>query len=110
MSRLKLVYQYNNDGNTNEEFVCDFASLNGLSITECIAGNFQTVSIDGETLIEITFFDVERVLNPKDEVEIQFRVVNNEWNSYNLLNDFSYNGTSYSVNANIQIYYDGELF
>ncbi|MGN0375435.1 MAG: Ig-like domain-containing protein [Butyrivibrio sp.] len=109
LSKFEIVYQYNNDGNTNESFWCDWASCNNASVTGSITGSIHTVSETGDAEIEITAIGSDAVLHPGEELVIHFRVANSTWNDYDLSNDISYNGTSYSINNNIPVYYDGVL-
>lgn len=107
---LEIKYVYNNDGNNNEVFECDWAGNNNNTITSSVNGNIDFDETLNNTVASIKFNSEQNVdFNANGVMEIHFRIHTADWQNYDLSNDYSLNEQFYSENERILIYYKGEL-
>lgn len=109
LNDLKLQYIYNNDGNENEIFDCDWASNNHVGIRDLVNGEIKFDDEINNSIIEISFADSGQILMPNETLEIHFRVHNQNWDLYDLSNDYSLGTIEFTVSEKILLYYEGNL-
>lgn len=107
---LEIKYLYNNDGNKNEVFECDWAGNNHYTITNSVNGNIEFDENLNNSVASIKFNSEQYVdFSANGVIEIHFRIHTADWQNYDLSNDYSLNDQFYSENERILIYYKGEL-
>ncbi len=109
LSDLKLQYIYNNDSNENEIFECDWASNNHIGIRDLVFGTIKYSDEINNSIIEISFADVGQILAPNETLEIHFRVHTQNWDLYDLANDYSLGTTDFSVTEKVLLYFENTL-
>lgn len=103
LSDLELRYFFNNDGNANSKFECDWAGLNNATINASVKSDFVS-NENGDTMLTLGFVNDGKVLAPGQEIEVQGRIHNDTWSMYNKSNDYSFNGQVYTVNNKVALY------
>jgi len=103
LSDLELRYFFNNDGNDNNKFECDWAGLNNGTINASVKSDFVS-NENGDTMLTIGFVNDGKVLMPGQEIEVQGRIHNDKWSIYNKSNDYSFSGQAYTVNSKVVLY------
>ncbi len=92
---LKIRYYYTIDGETSQNFWCDYSNIGSTKIT----GNFIKLATPVSTAdyyLEIGFTSDAGTLSPGNYVQINSRMSKSNWTQYNQTNDFSFNASSSS--------------
>lgn len=111
INNLEIVYLYQNDGNENEVFECDWAGQDNKYITNSVNGTISYDESLGCSKISVKFTkDDNCMLTPDTILDVHFRVHTINWDKYDLSNDFSFHPElEYTENSKLLIYYNGEL-
>jgi endoglucanase len=109
LSGLKLRYYYTIDGEKDQSFFCDWASMESSNVT----GKFVKMAPkDGaDTYLEISFADGAGDLAQGQSKELQIRFAKSDWSNYTQTGDFSFNSGSsdYSDWSKVACFVGGKL-
>lgn len=101
LSDIKIRYYYTIDSKREQNFWCDYASMNvgynSTSITDKVKGTFNKLDnvVNGaDYYLEIRFENGAPVLPAGGTVEIQWRFAKVDWSNYNQKNDYSFNSSA----------------
>jgi hypothetical protein len=114
LHELSLRYWYSPDGNTPEQFHCDWATLGCSNITSKFS-NTVTGSVyeaSQGTYIEIGFTSSAGILARGGQTgEIQARINKSDWSNYNELDDHSFDPskTTYQMWDKVTVHRNGHL-
>lgn len=111
INNLEIVYLYQNDGNENEVFECDWAGQDNKYITNSVNGTISYDESLGCSKISVKFTKEDNcMLTPDAILDVHFRVHTINWDKYDLSNDLSFHPElEYTENSKMLIYYNGEL-
>lgn len=107
LADLKLRYYFTDDNDINDNFVCDYACVEGSAyraLTDNVIGNFgkmKEVKDKADTYLEVGFKDATGTLKPGEKMTINTRIFKDDWSAFTQSNDFSFNDSS-KVTANYQ--------
>lgn len=107
---VKLRYYYTIDGELEQSFWCDWASIGNTNVT----GNFvkMAVPVNGaDYYLEIGFTAAAGSLNPGQSAEIQTRFSKSDWSNYNQSNDYSFkaSGSQFADHEQVTGYANDQL-
>ncbi|MEK4880673.1 MULTISPECIES: glycosyl hydrolase [Paenibacillus] len=110
LSDVKVRYYYTIDGEKDQSFWIDWASIGNANVT----GNFvklATPVASADYVLEIGFTSSAGTLNPGQSAEIQTRFSKTDWSNYNQANDYSFKASSSQFINNEQVtgYMNGQL-
>lgn len=106
---LRVEYLYNNDGNSQEVFNCDWAGLNNLNIKSLIKGKTELNNDYYSSIVEITFKNDHKMLKPSETLEVHFRVNTKNWANFDMSNDYSMGTDQYQETDRILVFYEDAL-
>lgn len=93
LSTVKLRYYYTKDGTQNQQFWCDYSTAGTGNVT----GLFTAVNPaqpTADTYVELNFASAAGSVAPGASVDVQTRLAQANWTSYNQGNDYSFNPTA----------------
>ncbi|SFF27318.1 mannan endo-1,4-beta-mannosidase [Paenibacillus algorifonticola] len=110
LSDVLLRYYYTIDGERDQSFWIDWASIGNANVT----GKFVKLatSVEGaDYALEIGFTTSAGTLNPGQSAEIQARFSKADWSNYNQAGDYSFKASSSQFVNNEQVtsYMNGQL-
>lgn len=110
LSDVKVRYYYTIDGEKDQSFWIDWASIGNANLT----GNFiklATPVASADYVLEIGFTSSAGTLNPGQSAEIQTRFSKTDWSNFNQVNDYSFKASSSQFINNEQVtgYMNGQL-
>ncbi len=93
LSDVKIRYYYTVDGDTSQNFSCDWSTVGQTNVThQFIVLNPSKSGAD--YYLEIGFNSETGSLSPGSSIEIQSRISKNDWSNYTQSNDYSFNPSS----------------
>lgn len=93
LADVKLRYYYTIDGETSQNFWCDWSPSGSANITSKFVKMGQSAS-GADYYLEVGFATGAGSLAPGASTEIQGRFAKSNWSNYNQANDYSFNSTS----------------
>ncbi|MFY7826577.1 MAG: cellulose binding domain-containing protein [Flectobacillus sp.] len=108
---VKIRYWFTKDGSANLNAFFDYVQLGNAQVT----GTFGSVSNKqgADSYFDLGFNTTAGILYPlSNSGNINFRIAKTDWSNFNQNDDYSYmnvNGNALSLNANISVYYQGNL-
>ena len=110
LSDITLRYYFTVDGDNEQSFWCDWASLDSTHVT----GQFvklENPSAEADYALEIGFSALAGALQPGENVEIQARFSKNDWTNYDQTNDYSFKASASQFENHEQVtgYVNGQL-
>ncbi|WP_417204463.1 stalk domain-containing protein [Acetoanaerobium sticklandii] len=109
LSDLKLRYYYTNEGNKNQNFWCDWASIGSDSVVGAFY-NFTPSLLNVDTYLEIRFANDAGVINNSQSIEVHSRVSKTDWTNYDQSNDYSFEANlDYTESDKITAYMNDNL-
>lgn len=110
LSDVKLRYYYTIDGEKQQSFWTDWASIGGANVTGTFV-KLDTPAAGADYALEIGFTSAAGTLNPGQSAEIQTRFSKQDWSNYNQANDYSFNAVSTQFTDHEQVtgYVNGQL-
>ncbi|MFB6199840.1 MAG: LamG-like jellyroll fold domain-containing protein [Candidatus Nanohaloarchaea archaeon] len=98
--KVSYRYWFTEDGNKNNVFECDSSTIGSCGTTSF------TNDSNGNTYLEVDLPSAS--VSPGNYEELQHRIHDSDWNSYNQTNDWSYDPTDSFIQwKNITVYYNG---
>ncbi|MBU5317071.1 hypothetical protein KQI30_12505 [Clostridium bornimense] len=101
LSDIKIRYYYTIDSKREQNFWCDYSSMNvgynNTSITDKVVGTFcklDTVLKGADYYLEVGFKTDAPMLPSGGTAEIQWRFAKADWTNYDQNNDYSFNGSA----------------
>ncbi|WP_405114318.1 glycosyl hydrolase [Paenibacillus sp. FSL K6-1217] len=110
LSDVKLRYYYTIDGEQQQSFWTDWASIGGANVTGTFV-KLDTPVAGADYALEIGFTSAAGTLNPGQSAEIQTRFSKQDWSNYNQANDYSFNAasTQFADHEQVTGYVNGQL-
>ncbi|WP_340024218.1 glycosyl hydrolase [Paenibacillus sp. FSL K6-1096] len=110
LSDVKLRYYYTIDGEKQQSFWTDWASIGSANVTGTFV-KLDTPVTGADYVLELGFTSAAGTLNPGQSADIQTRFSKQDWSNYNQSNDYSFNSTSTQFADREQItgYVNGQL-
>ncbi|MEK4042075.1 glycosyl hydrolase [Paenibacillus sp. FSL H8-0048] len=110
LSDVKLRYYYTIDGEQQQSFWTDWASIGNANVTGTFV-KLDTPAAGADYALEIGFTSAAGTLNPGQSAEIQTRFAKVNWSNYNQANDYSFNaaGTQFADHEQVTGYVNGQL-
>ncbi|RXE59088.1 glycoside hydrolase family 9 protein [Acetivibrio mesophilus] len=110
LSDVKIRYYYTKDGDTPQNFWCDWSSAGNSNVT----GNFFDAPSprDGaDAYLEVGFAGGAGTLESGESVEVQVRFSKDDWSNYTQSNDYSFNSSAsdYTDWNKITVYISNKL-
>lgn len=107
---VKLRYYYTIDGESEQSFWCDWASIGNGNV----AGKFVKMDVPGagaDYYLEIGFTASAGSLNPGQSAEIQTRFSKTDWSNYSQSNDYSFkaSGSQFADHEQVTGYVNDQL-
>ncbi|WP_379151166.1 glycosyl hydrolase [Paenibacillus sp. sgz5001063] len=110
LSDVKLRYYYTIDGDNEQNFWCDWASIGSANVTSKFI-KLATPVAGADYVLEVGFTGTAGTLNPGQSAEIQARFSKTNWSNYNQSNDYSFkaSSTQFANNEQVTGYLSGQL-
>lgn len=110
LSDVKLRYYYTIDGERQQSFWTDWASIGGANVTGTFV-KLDTPASGADYALEIGFTSAAGTLNPGQSAELQTRFSKQDWSNYNQANDYSFRaaGTQFADHEQVTGYVNGQL-
>lgn len=110
LSDVKLRYYYTIDGEQQQSFWTDWASIGNANVTGTFV-KLDTPAAGADYALEIGFTSAAGALNPGQSAEIQTRFAKVNWSNYNQANDYSFRaaGTQFTDHEQVTGYVNGQL-
>lgn len=110
LSDVKVRYYYTIDGDNEQSFWCDWASIGSANVTSTFI-KLDTPVTGADYYLEMGFTSTAGTLNPGQSAEIQARFSKTNWSNYNQANDYSFEPSSSQFVDNEQVtgYMDSQL-
>ncbi|MEK3715844.1 glycosyl hydrolase [Paenibacillus sp. FSL R7-0333] len=110
LSDVKLRYYYTIDGEQQQSFWTDWASIGNANVTGTFV-KLDTPAAGADYALEIGFTSAAGTLNPGQSAEIQTRFAKVNWSGYNQANDYSFRaaGTQFADHEQVTGYVNGQL-
>ncbi|WP_025678910.1 X2-like carbohydrate binding domain-containing protein [Paenibacillus massiliensis] len=110
LSDVTLRYYYTANGEQGQQIFFDWSTVGA----EHLKGSFKKVtqpSVTADTYAEIGFGAGAGILPAGQSLDIQVRIVKNDWSNYNQADDYSFNSsaTAYMERPEIPVYAAGQL-
>ncbi|ASA20068.1 glycosyl hydrolase [Paenibacillus donghaensis] len=102
LSDIKLRYYYTIDGESTQNFWCDWASVGSANVTSEFV-KLENPVAGADYYLEIAFTNSAGTLNPGQSAEIQARFSKTNWSNYSQVDDYSFDASSSQVINNEQI-------
>lgn len=99
LSNVKLRYYYTKDSNASQTYYCDHAGMVlatspwYTTVSSDLKGEFISLgssTVGADTCFELSFEDVTYNLAAGRQLDLQIRIANSDWSSFNQENDYSY--------------------
>lgn len=103
---LVIGYLFDSDGYENNVFECDWAGKENETITSSVDGTI--IPYNENKLINISFSS-DDILQSGEKIEVHIRVHTDNWDLYDVTNDYSSSSNQYEVNSKIQVSYQGNI-
>lgn len=109
LSELTLRYWFARDGESSQLVECDYAAVQCNAITGETITTAETAVTD--TYLQLNFAPAAGILLGNHETgNIQLRIHKTDWQPYDELNDYSYNGAaSFTESQQVTLYHNGQL-
>lgn len=110
LSDVKLRYYYTIDGEQQQGFWTDWASIGNANVTGTFV-KLDTPAAGADYALVIGFTSAAGTLNPGQSAEIQTRFSKQDWSGYNQANDYSFNAvsTQFADHEQVTGYVNGQL-
>ncbi|MEK4005996.1 glycosyl hydrolase [Paenibacillus sp. FSL H3-0333] len=110
LSDVKLRYYYTIDGEQQQSFWTDWASIGNANVTGTFV-KLDTPAASADYALEIGFTSAAGTLNPGQSAELQTRFSKQDWSNYNQANDYSFRsaGTQFADHEQVTGYVNGQL-
>ncbi|MEK4851479.1 glycosyl hydrolase [Paenibacillus sp. FSL H7-0756] len=110
LSDVKLRYYYTIDGEQQQSFWTDWASIGNANVTGTFV-KLDTPAAGADYALVIGFTSAAGTLNPGQSAEIQTRFSKQDWSGYNQANDYSFNAvsTQFADHEQVTGYVNGQL-
>lgn len=102
LSDVTLRYYYTIDGEQEQSFWCDWASIGSEHVTSKFVKLENPVD-DADYYLELGFTSSAGTLAPGESADIQARFSKNNWSNYNQANDYSFKASSSQFADNEQV-------
>ncbi|MNW23373.1 Endoglucanase Z precursor [compost metagenome] len=102
LSDVTLRYYYTIDGEQEQSFWCDWASIGSEHVTSKFVKLENPVD-DADYYLELGFTSSAGTLAPGESADIQARFSKNNWSNYNQDNDYSFKASSSQFADNEQV-------
>lgn len=102
LSDVTLRYYYTIDGEQEQSFWCDWASIGSEHVTSKFV-KLENPADDADYYLEIGFTSSAGTLAPGESADIQARFSKNNWSNYNQANDYSFKASSSQFADNEQV-------
>lgn len=109
LEQLTLRYYYTLEGNSSQQFHCDYAAV-GCGHMTGVFGQV-TGTTEADTYLEVRFTAGAGILlGNHNSGPLQLRFNKENWTAYNELNDYSRNGAAvYTETLNVALFHNGVL-
>lgn len=110
LSELTLRYWYSNESSSEEQVVCDWASVDCNHVISTF-GEVQSETDDYIQYLEIGFTeDAGDLMAGETMPELHLRTHHTDWSNYDETNDYSYGDSStYTSTVKVTAYWNGSL-
>lgn len=107
---VKIRYYYTIDGERDQNFWCDWASMGKDNVTGSF-GKMSTPVNGADYFFELGFTSSAGSLTSGTNIEVQSRLAKSDWSNYNQTDDYSFNNSlsEYIDTDRVAIYVNGVL-